>query len=61
MAVQPKSTTVTTGETMTVGIAAESADDGVGSVDLELTVADAEMSCGRRLVGAACIEERGGA
>ncbi|MBX0306061.1 hypothetical protein EGD98_20675 [Halomicroarcula sp. F24A] len=42
--VQPESTTITAGETTTVDIVVESADDGVGSIDLELTVADASVA-----------------
>lgn len=44
VAVQPESPTVSTGETTTVDIVVESADDGVGSIDLELAVADPSVA-----------------
>lgn len=44
VAVQPDSATVSAGETTTVDIVVESADDGVGSIDLELAVSDAQVA-----------------
>ena len=44
VAVQPDSATVTAGETATVDIVVESADDGVGSIDLELAVSDSQVA-----------------
>ena len=44
VAIQPDTTTVTVGETTTVDIVVESADDGVGSIDLELAVTDAAVA-----------------
>ncbi len=44
VAVQPESTTITSGDTTTVDIVVESVDDGVGSIDIELTVANAHVA-----------------